>query len=148
MATGRGGRVTARRTRGEANGGGAMRRRRAFGLLWRVRARKGTDMIYSVTARLNEDRSAEFHRRLSDGTIAAQRPDGGGIAAAMDRARIAGDGTVRWTETCYCPSPLKHERETVLDSYFSDIETKLVDDHATFDGEPLMDRLAAAAGSA
>ncbi len=59
----------------------------------------------------------------------------------MERARIGADGTVRWTETCYCPSPLKHERETVLDRYFSDIETEEVAAHAEFDGEPLLDRL-------
>ena len=54
-------------------------------------------------------------------------------------------GAVRWTETCYCGAPLAHERETVLDRYFTNIETRLVDFHAEFDGEPLMDRLGAVA---
>jgi len=58
-------------------------------------------------------------------------------------ARVAPDGTVRWTETCYCPTPLQHERATVLDRYFTGIETKLIDKPVTFDGPPLMDRLAA-----
>lgn len=101
-------------------------------------------MIYAVTARLVAERSGEFHRKLTDGTIEGQLPDGSEIVSSMDRARIAVDGAVRWTETCFCPTPLKHERETVLDRYFSDIETALVDAHRGFGGEPLMDRLAAA----
>ena len=102
-------------------------------------------MIYSVRATLVAENGGEFYRQLTDGTIAGQRPDGAEIVAAMERARIAGDGSVRWTETCYCATPLKHERETVLDRYFVEIETELRDAHADFDGEPLMDRLAAAA---
>ena len=113
-------------------------------------------MIYAVTATLAAEHAAEFHRKLTDGSIAAQRPDGAEIVASMERARIAPalrDGpsgllrmrdVVRWTETCYCPSPLAHERETVLDRYFSQIEAELVDAHAGFDGDPLMERLAAA----
>ncbi len=101
-------------------------------------------MLYAVTARLAPEHAAEFHRRLTDGTIAARRPDGAEIVASMERARIGPDGAVRWTETCYCPSPLAHERETVLDRYFDRIETELVDAHEGFEGEPLMDRLAAA----
>ena len=102
-------------------------------------------MIYAVTAHLIDDRRAEFHRRLTDGTIAAQRPDGSEIVASMRRARIAEDGTVRWTELCYCPTPLRHERETVLDRYFSELETESVDAHANFAGRPLMDVLAISA---
>jgi hypothetical protein len=41
------------------------------------------------------------------------------IIAAMSRARVAPDGTVRWTETCYCPTPLQHEPAAVLDRYFN-----------------------------
>ena len=85
----------------------------------------------------------EFHTRLTDGSIASQRPDGAEIVAAMKRARAAPDGTVRWTETCYCPTPLEHERATVLDRYFTRIETRVIDKPETFDGMPLMDRLAA-----
>lgn len=103
-------------------------------------------MIYSVKARLVADRAGEFHRRLTDSTIAAQEPDGAEIVAAMGRARIGPDGTVRWTETCYCASPLKHERETVLDSYFTAIVTEETGAHADFDGEPLMAHIKASAG--
>jgi hypothetical protein len=100
-------------------------------------------MLYAVSAKLIPDRAPEFHTRLTDGSIAAQRPDGAEIVAAMQRARVAPDGTVRWTETCYCPTPLQHERATVLDRYFTGIETTVIDKPVTFDGAPLMDRLAA-----
>ena len=98
--------------------------------------------LYAVSARLITDRASEFHARLTDGSIAAQRPDGGEIIAAMLRARIAPDGVARWTETCYCPTPLKHERATVLDRYFTEIETEVIDKPRTFHGAPLMDQLA------
>jgi hypothetical protein len=98
-------------------------------------------MLYAVTAKLIKERARELHARLSDGSIAAQRPDGREIVAAMGRARIASDGTVRWTETCFCPTPLKHERETVLDRYFTEIATEPVDAPVEFDGVPLMERL-------
>jgi hypothetical protein len=99
-------------------------------------------MLYAVSAKLIPDRAPEFHARLTDGSIASQRPDGAEIVAAMKRARAAPDGMVRWTETCYCPTPLQHERATVLDRYFTGIETKVIDIPEIFDGVPLMDRLA------
>jgi hypothetical protein len=98
-------------------------------------------MLYAVSARLVPDRAGEFLTRLTDGSIAAQRPDGQEIVTAMGRARIGSDGTVRWTETCFCSTPLKHERETVLDRYFTDIEADLIDVPVVVHGEPLMDQL-------
>ena len=44
----------------------------------------------------------------------------------MQRARVAPDGM------CYCPTPLQHERATVLDRYFTGIETKVIDKPVTF----------------
>ena len=100
-------------------------------------------MIYDVSAKLNVERAAEFHDKLTNGTIARQEPDGNEIVAAMARARVSDDGQVRWTETCFCPTPLQHERETYLDRYFQNIKTRLVDDHQVYDGTPLMDHLLA-----
>jgi hypothetical protein len=98
-------------------------------------------MLYAVTAKLIPQRATEFHTRLTDGSIAAQRPDGQEIVEAMQRARVAPDGTVRWTETCYCPTPLAHERATLLDRYFTGLTTERIDKGIAFDGAPLMDRL-------
>ena len=103
-------------------------------------------MIYKVRARLRPGTEAALLEKLTDGTVASQRPDGPEIVASMARARIGGDCVVRWTETCYCGSPLAHERETVLDRYFTGIETAPAEAHAEFDGEKLMARLAEAAG--
>ena len=100
-------------------------------------------MLYAVSAKLILVRAPEFHARLTDGSIAAQRPDGAEIVAAMQRARVAPNGRVRWTETCYCPTPLQHERTTVLDRYFTGIETTIINKPVTFNGTPLMDWLAA-----
>ena len=98
-------------------------------------------MLYAVTARFNSDTAAEFHRLLTDGTIESQRPEGKEIMASMQRARIDEQGIVRWSEVCYCPTPLEHERETVYDRFFSDIETKEVSGHMEFGGQDFMERL-------
>ena len=45
--------------------------------------------LYAVSAKLIPDRAPEFHTRLTDGSIASQRPDGAEIVAAMKRARAA-----------------------------------------------------------
>ena len=100
-------------------------------------------MIYSVRAKLIDARATKFLRNLTDGTIAQQKPDGEEIVASMERARITDDGYVCWTEACYCRTPLKHERETQLDQYFSEINTIHTDSHKVFDGIPLMAHLAA-----
>ena len=100
-------------------------------------------MIYSVRAKLIDARATKFLRNLTDGTIAQQNPDGEEIVASMERARITDDGYVCWTEACYCRTPLKHERETQLDQYFSEIDTTHTDSHKVFDGIPLMAHLAA-----
>lgn len=101
-------------------------------------------MLYAVTATLIEERAADFYGHLTDGSIEGQQPDGAEIVDSMQRARIGPDGRVRWTEVCFCATPLAHERQTQLDTYFTDIETQESDEHRTFDGSPLMDRLAAA----
>jgi len=92
-------------------------------------------MHYAVTARFKPETAAEFLQRLSDGTIESQKPDGKEIVASMKRAKIGQDGLVRWSEICYCPTPLEHERETVLDHFFEDIETKEIEGHREFQGE-------------
>ena len=62
----------------------------------------------------------------------------------MNRAKIDEAGVVHWSEVCYCPTPLEHERATVYDRFFDDIETEEIEDYAEFDGEDFMNRLARA----
>jgi len=84
-------------------------------------------MIYRVTARLKPDAAADFQRKLLDGTIAEQRPDGREIVASMQRALVSTSGEVTWRERCFCDTPLAHERQTVLDFHFEGLATEEVD---------------------
>ena len=95
-------------------------------------------MIYKVQARLNQSKTKEFHQLLTGGSLEDQAPDGPEILASMDRATIDSSGLVRWTELCYCPTPLKHERATVYDKYFSEMQTEETKGHEKFEGESFM----------
>jgi len=95
-------------------------------------------MIYEVQARFKSDTAAEFRRELTDGTIECQDPDGREIVASMKRAKINDDGLVRWSEKCFCSTPLQHERETVYDCHFTDLQTEQIDDYVEMDGQAFM----------
>ena len=99
-------------------------------------------MHYTVVARFISNTAAEFHRLLTDGTIESQKPDGKEIVASMKRAKIDEAGVVHWSEVCYCPTPLQHERATVYDHYFETIQTEEVEDYVEFEGEDFMEHLA------
>ncbi len=45
------------------------------------------------------------HRTLGRGSVA-----GGEYLRNMQEARLCPDGTARWVEVCYCPTPLEEER--------------------------------------
>ena len=105
-------------------------------------------MIYKVTANYLEDKASEFYRKLTDGTIANQKPDGHEILDSMQRAKITGPKTIEWYETCYCQTPLVHERATVYDHYLTEMDTLEVDDYGTSEGDSFWDYLeGVAAGS-
>ena len=92
-------------------------------------------MIYSVKARFIEEKMGEFYRKLTDGTIQNQKTDGQEIVNSVKRAKITEPNTIQWSEMCFCPTPLKHERETVYNHFLTDMETEIIDDYAEFDGE-------------
>ena len=92
-------------------------------------------MIYSVKARFIEEKMGEFYRKLTDGTIQNQKPDGQEIVNSMKRAKITEPNTVQWSEMCFCPTPLKHERETIYNHFLTNMETEIIDDNAEFDGD-------------
>ncbi len=56
----------------------------------------------------------------------------------MRRARIGDHGVVRWSEQCFCPTPLQHERQTVYDRHFIDLQTQEIDDYIASPGEPFL----------
>ena len=58
-------------------------------------------MIYKVNAQFKETSAAEFHRKLLDGTIANQKPDGPEIVDSMNRAVLKELGEIEWSESCY-----------------------------------------------
>ena len=99
-------------------------------------------MIYSVKARFIETKIGEFYQKLTDGTIANQKPDGQEIINSMKRAKITEPNIIQWSETCFCPTPLKHERETVYDHFLTNMKTEKIDDYVEYQGEFFMDFLA------
>ena len=104
-------------------------------------------MIYRVRAPFNADTAAALQRKLLDGSIQAQQPDGSEIVASMNRAVMTKAGYVEWSETCFCEPPLQHERATVLDEHFEDLSTSVIDSHQQYEGEPFMIHLQKLAGS-
>ena len=48
-------------------------------------------MYYTVNARFKSETAAEYLQKLTDGTIASQKPDGKEILASMKRAIIDDD---------------------------------------------------------
>jgi hypothetical protein len=98
-------------------------------------------MHYTVTGCILPEASAEFLRKLTDGTIESQKPDGKEIVDSMNRAVINDEGVVRWSEVCYCPTPLLHERATVYDRHFTDLETEEVEGYVEYEGRPFMEYL-------
>lgn len=100
-------------------------------------------MIYHVRAKFRSETAAEFLTKLTDGTIANQRPDGPELVASMDRAVVNAEGQIEWSELCYCDPPLAHERATVLDVHFEDIWTYPIESHVQYEGQPFMNQLRA-----
>ena len=87
-----------------------------------------------IRARYIEEEAGEFLEKLSDGTIANQKPDGNEILSSMKAANITEKGVIQWYETCYCDTPLQHERETVYDFYLFDLTTEPVEDYGEVKG--------------
>ena len=98
-------------------------------------------MIYRVTARFRTDTAAELRRRLDDGSITAQQPDGQEIVDSLHRAVVTPSGDVQWSEMCFCASPLAHERATILDRYFDAVTTEPIEDYERYDGRPFIEHL-------
>jgi hypothetical protein len=98
-------------------------------------------MIYRVTARFRTDTADELRRRLDDGSIAAQQPDGQEIVDSLQRAVMTDSGDVTWSEMCFCDSPLAHERATVLDQYFDAVTSEPIEDYEQDDGRSFMEHL-------
>ena len=98
-------------------------------------------MIYRVTARFRPQTAADLRRKLDDGSIAAQQPDGQEIVDSLHRAVVKRSGDVQWSEMCFCSPPLAHERATILDHYFDDVTPEPIATYEQYDGEPFIEHL-------
>ncbi len=97
-------------------------------------------MLYVVRAVPRTRELGRFWELLNDATILNQQPDGREIVASMERAVIKGD-QVEWYETCYCSPPLRHERTTVYDRFFEDMQTAPIEAPVHLDGQSFWDYL-------
>jgi hypothetical protein len=97
-------------------------------------------MKYAVRAKPRIDKLPRLWTILNDGTVEQQEPDGREILASMRRAVIV-DGEVKWFETCYCTPPLRHERSTVFDQFFTNLDIKPLTNLAPLGGERFWDYL-------
>lgn len=67
-------------------------------------------MRYLVKARLKPGRDEDLAEAIEDSTLGEGSIAGGEYLRNMAEARESEDGTIRWVEVCYCPSPLLEER--------------------------------------
>jgi hypothetical protein len=102
---------------------------RTPGILPDTRVDRATikDMRYLVRARVKPGREKALARAIATGTLGLGSVAGDEYLRNMNDARKLDDGTVRWVEVCYCPSPLLEERP-YWEEYFDLI--KVQDAHA------------------
>jgi hypothetical protein len=67
-------------------------------------------MRYLVRARVRSGGEQALLKAIEDGTLGRGSVAGGEYLRNMQQARVANDGTARWVEVCYCPTPLQEER--------------------------------------
>lgn len=83
---------------------------------------------YLVRAKLRPERAGELREKLAAGAFEGIRPYGRGLSAALNEARLDPvTNEALWEERCYCTPPLAAERAAVLDAYFDEIRTELVE---------------------
>jgi hypothetical protein len=67
-------------------------------------------MRYLVRARVKPGREADLLHAIEQETLGRGSVAEGEYLRNMQDARLCGDGTARWVEICYCPTPLQEER--------------------------------------
>ncbi len=67
-------------------------------------------MRYLVRARVKPGREGDLLDAIQSETIGQGSVAEGEYLRNMQDARLCTDGTVRWVEVCYCPTPLQEER--------------------------------------
>ena len=67
-------------------------------------------MRYLVRARVKPGCQRGLLEAIDGGTLGQGSIAGDEYLRNMNEARLCPDGTVRWVEVCYCPTPLQEER--------------------------------------
>ena len=67
-------------------------------------------MRYLVRAKVRSGLLQPLLGAIDDETLGRGSVAEGEYLRNMKNARLMGDGTVRWVEICYCPTPLLEER--------------------------------------
>ena len=67
-------------------------------------------MRYLVRARVKPGREQKLLEAIEAGTLGQGSVAEGEYLRNMKEARLCDDGTARWVEVCYCPTPLQEER--------------------------------------
>ncbi|HWX93663.1 MAG TPA: hypothetical protein VNY29_13610 [Terriglobales bacterium] len=67
-------------------------------------------MRYLVRARVKPGGEGALLRAIEDETLGQGSVAEGEYLRNMKEARLFEDGTARWVEVCYCPTPLLEER--------------------------------------
>jgi hypothetical protein len=83
-------------------------------------------MRYLVCARVKLGKEHDLLRTIEDESLGQGSVAEGEYLRNMKNARLCADGTARWVEVCYCPTPLQEERP-YWEEYFD--LTKVQDAH-------------------
>ena len=67
-------------------------------------------MRYLVRAKLKPGLEQALLQAIEDETLGRGSVAQGEYLRNMEQARLCPDGTARWVEVCYCPTPLQEER--------------------------------------
>src|SRR6516162_1090974 len=67
-------------------------------------------MRYLVRARVKQGRERALLQAIEEETLGTGSVAGDEYLRNMRDARLCDDGTARWVEVCYCPTPLLEER--------------------------------------
>lgn len=67
-------------------------------------------MRYLVTARVKPNQATALLEAIETETLGAGSVAGEEYLRDMSQARLVENGTVRWVEVCFCPTPLAEER--------------------------------------
>jgi hypothetical protein len=67
-------------------------------------------MRYLVRAKIKPGCERALLRAINRGTLGQGSVAQGEYLRNMNEARLCEDGTARWVEVCYCPTPVQEER--------------------------------------